>query len=330
MGLWIGAVRRAAALDGRVGLRGDCNEHQHHCEVHVHVHVHGLGWRQGHLERQSSELPSRDQGHSVVAYADVQKARNLRATFVMSTMPAESPLVVRSGAPKEATMNIKRALLISVAVAGFAAGMALLPPPASASSDGLPGGSWRQSCERSYVQNDMLYATCRRESGEYQITSARIGSCQAFGNRNGTLFCEAQSHEHPSGKMDPRGQWTGSFHETCRDITVDKHGKLKARCRKNNGKYQRSNLQAFKCPSYRAGNRDGRLFCESAETDSQSWGHWGGSYASSCRDISVESNGTLMAECQTRSGTWRRSRLAPSQCSNQRAGNRDGRLFCET
>ena len=221
-------------------------------------------------------------------------------------------------------MSIKRTLLGSLAAAGIAAGIAAAPLPASASTDGLPDGSWRQSCDRAYVQNGTLHARCRRDGGQYQSAAAQIGSCRAFGNRNGTLFCE--SSDGASGNM---GQWSGSFSGSCREISVDKHGKLKATCRKNNGTYQRTNLQAQKCPSYRAGNRDGNLFCES-DDGGNSASRWDGSFRSSCRDASVDSSGTLTATCQAANGSWRRTSLSSRQCGSYRAGNRDGNLFCES
>ena len=89
------------------------------------------------------------------------------------------------------------------------------------------------------------------------------------------------------------GQWSRSFSNSCREISVDKHGKLTATCRKNNGTYQRTNLQAQKCPGYRAGN----LFCESGDGGGQNaTDEWGGSFSQTCRDISVGSDGTLFCE----------------------------------
>ena len=221
-------------------------------------------------------------------------------------------------------MSIRRAVLSGFAAVTFAAGIAVAPLPASASTDGLPDGSWRQSCDRAYVQNGTLHARCRRDGGQYEPASAQIGSCRAFGNRNGTLFCE--SSDGVSGNMGP---WSGSFRDSCREISVGKHGKLKATCRKKNGTYQRTNLQAQKCPSYRAGNRDGNLFCESGGDSSRDVSQWEGSFSQTCRDISADANGTLTANCQTISGNWNRSSLSPRQCGSYRAGNRDGTLFCE-
>lgn len=225
-------------------------------------------------------------------------------------------------------MGIKRVLASGLALLGMTAGLAALPQPAWAANDGLPDGSWRQSCERPYVQNGTLYAQCRRDGGKYEFASAVIGTCQAFGNRNGTLFCE--SGAAGIGGSASVGQWSGSFQSSCRDATVDKHGKLQATCRKDNGTYKRSNLQAQKCPGYRAGNRDGKLFCESTSDGTGSTRRWDGSFRNSCRDIAVDSSGTLRATCQAANGTWRRTSLSHRECGTYRAGNRDGSLFCES
>ena len=221
-------------------------------------------------------------------------------------------------------MIIKRTLLSSLAVVGFAAGITVAPQPASAGMEALPDGSWRQTCDKAYVCNGTLNARCRRDGGNYQSASVQIGSCRAFGNRNGTLFCE--SADGSSGNMV---RWGGSFQDSCRDISVDKHGKLQATCRKNNGTAKRTNLQASECPGYRAGNRDGNLFCESSEAGGSSASRWDGSFRKSCRDISADSNGTLTATCQAANGSWRRTSLTGRQCGSYRAGNRDGNLFCE-
>ena len=92
--------------------------------------------------------------------------------------------------------------------------------------------------------------------------------------------------------------------------------------------WRRPSLSPSRCGSYRAGNRDGNLFCESGDGVA-SVSRWDGSFGNSCRDASVNSNSVLTANCQTMSGNWNRSSLSPSQCGGYRAGNRDGNLFCE-
>ena len=119
----------------------------------------------------------------------------------------------------------------------------------------------------------------------------------------------------------------GSYGESCRHIDVDKHGRLSADCRKQNGKSNRSNITPQQCPSYRAGNRDGKLFCEPQVNLSS---RWDGSFKQSCRDIAMNSSGTLTATCRTIDNAWQRTSLAPGNCSGYQAGNNDGRLVCES
>jgi hypothetical protein len=238
-------------------------------------------------------------------------------------VPAELWLVRRMRVSTEWAMSDKRAILSGLAAVALAAILVAMPLAAPASTDGMPDGTWRQSCQNASVSGGTLRAWCRRDGGKYEATSAVIGSCKAFGNRNGKLFCE--SSDGSGGSM---GQWSGSFRESCRDISVDKHGKLHATCLKDNGTYKRSNLQAGKCPAYRAGNRNGNLFCESGDGGGTA-SRWDGSFRNSCREASVNSNGVLTADCQTISGNWNRSSLSPNQCGSYRAGNRDGNLFCE-
>lgn len=224
-------------------------------------------------------------------------------------------------------MTGKRVLTNSLAAFGMAAALAATPQPALGSNDGLPDGTWRQSCQGASVRDGKLYAVCLRDGGKKsQFASVEIGNCRAFGNSNGKLFCESPGAGNVSnGSLGP---WGGSFHLSCRDASVDKHGKLQATCRKDNGTYKRSNLQAHKCPGFRAGNRNGDLFCES-EAVGIGAGHWSGSFSQTCRDLSTDANSVLTAKCQTVDGRWNRTSLSPRQCDGRKAGNRDGTLFCE-
>jgi hypothetical protein len=222
----------------------------------------------------------------------------------------------------------------SLAAIGLAVGLAAMPQLAMGSNDGLPDGSWRQTCQGASVRDGTLHALCLRDGGKKsQFASIAIGNCRAFGNRNGQLFCESpgDGNGNGNGSGGSAGQWSGSFLQSCRDATVDKHGKLQATCRKDNGTYKRSNLQAHKCPSYRAGNRNGDLVCESNGSggSTSGAGRWDGSFSQSCRDVSTDSNGVLSATCQTMSGRWNRTSLSPRQCTSRQAGNRDGTLVCE-
>lgn len=198
---------------------------------------------------------------------------------------------------------------------------ALMSQAVTAQNYPMPGGDWLQSCQDAAIRGNMLYARCRQDNGQYRSTSALlIGNCLSYSNRNGQLYCEK------NGPNAANSRWTGSFGESCRDIQVDKHGRLSATCRRENGKSNRSNLTPQQCPSYRAGNSNGKLVCESQGNVSS---RWEGSFQQSCRDISTDASGTLTATCQTMNGNWQRSSLGARQCNSARAGNNNGRLVCE-
>lgn len=123
----------------------------------------------------------------------------------------------------------------------------------------LPGGSWQQSCRDGQVRNGYLRAQCLTANNNYRPAAARIGTCRAFGNRNGTLFCETGGS---GGWGGGDYRWSGSYASSCRDSSTSGKGTLTATCQNAKGGWQRSSLSPRQCPSYRAGNRNGRLFCE--------------------------------------------------------------------
>lgn len=121
----------------------------------------------------------------------------------------------------------------------------------------LPGGSWQDTCRNAHVRNGYLSAQCLTANNTYRPTGARIGNCRAFGNRNGTLFCESDGGWGGGGH-----RWSGSFESSCRDSSTSSNGTLSANCQNAKGGWQHSSLSARQCPSHRAGNRNGHLFCE--------------------------------------------------------------------
>ena len=64
----------------------------------------------------------------------------------------------------------------------------------------------------------------------------------------------------------------GPWQQTCEDASIrggmlyarcrQDNGRLSATCRKEAGKSNRTNITPQQCPSYRAGNNNGRLVCE--------------------------------------------------------------------
>jgi hypothetical protein len=74
---------------------------------------------------------------------------------------------------------------------------------------------------------------------------------------DGTLFCESTS-----GGSYVANRWEESFSRSCRDVSTDSNGVLTATCQTMNGNWNRTSLSPRQCGGYRAGNRDGVLFCE--------------------------------------------------------------------
>jgi CVNH domain len=211
-----------------------------------------------------------------------------------------------------------RGLAPLFAVAVFA----VLSQPAVADNSPMPGGPWQQTCEDASIRGGMLYARCRQDNGQYRSSSALLlSTCQGYSNRNGQLYCERNSNTTANSR------WGGSYGDSCRDISVDKHGRLSATCRRENGKSNRTNITPQQCPNYRAGNSNGKLVCESQGNVAS---RWEGSFQRSCRDISVNSSGTLTATCQSSSGNWQRTSLVSRNCNGYRAGNNNGQLVCES
>jgi hypothetical protein len=76
-----------------------------------------------------------------------------------------------------------------IALAGLAlAGIAYTPP---AQAQGVPPGSYRQSCTDAHIERGALVATCRGEHGrETRSALADVGRCTGdIGNSNGVLQC---------------------------------------------------------------------------------------------------------------------------------------------
>lgn len=218
-------------------------------------------------------------------------------------------------------MKIASESLGRVAPLFVVAVFALMSQPVAANNSAMPDGPWHQTCKDASIRGGMLYARCRQDNGEYRSTSALLlSTCGGYSNRNGQLYCER------NGGTVTNSRWSGSYDESCRDISVDKHGRLSATCRRNGGKSNRSNITPQQCPSYRASNDNGKLVCESQAAVSS---RWDGSFQRSCRDISTDSSGSLTATCQTMNGNWQRTSLGARQCSSARAGNNDGQLVCE-
>ncbi len=111
----------------------------------------------------------------------------------------------------------------------------------------------------------------------------------------------------------------GSYQQSCKNISV-RGDDLRARCKDNYGRYHDSVLDhADRCWGD-ISNNNGNLACNQS-------GSANGSFAQSCRDISVRW-GVLRARCQTRDGRWVDTSLDQYARCNSDISNENGQLRC--
>src|SRR5258708_5149922 len=112
--------------------------------------------------------------------------------------------------------------------------MAFWNPGTTLSAQGLPSGSYRQTCRNIGIDGSRLYANCRDGNGNWQSTElSDYRSCSnEITNDNGTLRCNTSSGYNNGGyrggdrdRDDDRdrgygqnGGLHGSFSQTCRNI----------------------------------------------------------------------------------------------------------------
>ncbi|MFT4028062.1 MAG: CVNH domain-containing protein [Novosphingobium sp.] len=223
------------------------------------------------------------------------------------------------------------ALTFSAAVAGGA-----LMTPVSAQPwdgggnwNGLPDGSWRESCRYPQTRGGYLSAECRTTYDRWVRTSIDTNRCRGnVANNDGRLVCERSG-----GGWYPGGGWNlpgGSYRQSCRYPTM-RGTYLSAQCRDANDRWMNSQINVRSCRSGNFENGNGRLYCEG------SWGGgnggWnggmpGGSWRDSCRDADVRGD-QLYAQCRNGSGYWNGSSISLRNCRSNRIANREGRLVCE-
>ena len=76
------------------------------------------------------------------------------------------------------------------AIAGAAMLLTFVASPVQA--QGLPGGSYMQSCTNVRMHGDRLVAECRRMDGGWERTALNVGGCVGgVANMNGQLTCNS-------------------------------------------------------------------------------------------------------------------------------------------
>jgi hypothetical protein len=238
--------------------------------------------------------------------------------------------------------------------------------PGTAAAQGLPGGSYQQTCRNIGVNGSRLYATCQDGNGNWQTTElSDYQRCSSeIVNTNGTLQCNSASGYNNGGYRGgdrdrdndrDRGQGYGqnggpggSYVQTCRDIRT-RGNTLEADCQAGNGQWHRTSLRNYNSCNGGVVNDQGTLRCGSDLGGYNNGGNYdrdrdndrdrgryqggsyqngvpGGSYTQTCQDIRV-SGDTLKATCKKGNGQWKKTSLDDfNQCSD--IANNNGKLRC--
>ena len=192
-------------------------------------------------------------------------------------------------------------LLISL-LAGLGLAATALAP---ASAQGIPSGSYQQSCTNIRVRGDQLSARCTNPQGAVVRSTIAINSCRNgdIVNSNGQLACNRTGN----------GNGYGYGRHRHRDHDRDNDN--------NNGGY---NNGGYNNGGYNNGGYNNGGYNNGGYNNGRAVG---GSYQSSCTNVYM--NGpTLTASCTAPNGQRITSSINAAQCRGGDIANVNGRLAC--
>lgn len=200
-------------------------------------------------------------------------------------------------------------------------------------AQGIPQGSYQQTCNNVAVNGNVLTANCQDSRGNW--INAQLPDVQRCGNDiandNGVLHCASYGNA-PGGYQAGSGPG-GSYTQSCRDIHVGGDD-LHARCQTRDGSWHETKLDDYNKCHGDILNDNGNLKCVAGSSYGNPGGYQGGypgavgaSYTQTCKDIKSHGD-DLEARCQTRNGDWHKTSLDDyKKCSGQII-NDDGNLKC--
>jgi major membrane immunogen (membrane-anchored lipoprotein) len=202
---------------------------------------------------------------------------------------------------------------------------------------GLPGGTYTETCQDISVNGNTLQARCQASGGDWRQTSIDYRQCGGqIINDDGRLRC-GEGSGSGAGHV---GLPSGSYAETCHDIRTN-GTVLQARCQKRDGSFHKTSIDYRQCGG-RVFNDDGNLRCGEAsggyshpgdyDDDDRRGGRQGGiphgDYRQTCRNIRINGD-KLEAECQERDGDWHGTSLDDFNRCRSEIVNNDGNLGCQ-
>jgi len=200
-------------------------------------------------------------------------------------------------------------------------------------AQGIPQGSYQQTCNNVAVNGNVLSANCQDSRGNW--INAQLPDVQRCGsditNDNGMLHCASYGNA-PGGYQAGNGP-SGSYAQSCRDIHVGGDD-LHARCQTRDGSWHETKLDDYNKCHGDILNDNGNLKCVAGASYGNPGGYQGGypgavgaSYTQTCKDIKSHGD-DLEARCQTSNGDWHKTSLDDyKKCSGQII-NDDGNLKC--
>lgn len=202
-------------------------------------------------------------------------------------------------------------------------------------AQGIPTGSYQQTCNNVSVNGDTLTANCQDSSGNWR--AAQLPGFQRCAgdvmNDNGILRCAMTGGPQSVSGGGP----VGSYMQSCRNVHASGDD-LKAECQNRNGDWHDAKLDDYKKCHGDIINDDAHLRCVQGAPVSTGYppapggyGYQGagptGSYTQSCQDIRV-SGDDLHARCQNRKGELRDAKLDDYRKCSGDIVNDDGHLHC--
>lgn len=217
-------------------------------------------------------------------------------------------------------------------------------------AQGIPQGSYQQTCNNIAVNGGALVASCQDAQGNVHETSLPgFQSCTSgITNDNGTLRCEVSGYTGPAGNgAGP----SGSYLQSCQDVHA-KGDDLHARCQTQNGDWRDAKLDDYNKCSGDIINDNGHLRCVTgAPAGAYGQGPYGtrpgvyargpygrpgvysnvngpaGSYVQTCTNVRVGGD-DLHARCQSQDGSWHDAKLDDFNNCRGDIVNDNGHLRC--
>lgn len=201
-------------------------------------------------------------------------------------------------------------------------------------AQGIPQGSYQQTCNNVSVNGDTLTANCQDTSGNWK--SVELPGFQRCGgeivNDNGVLRCAMNG---PVNSLQGNNGPSGSYLRSCQNVHVSGDD-LKASCQGRDGAWHDAKLDDYRKCNGDIINDDSKLRCVAGAPVGGVYGgtpsYAGvngppGDYVQTCQDIHVGGD-DLHARCQTRAGEWHDTKLDDYNKCRGNIVNDDGKLRC--